>query len=99
MNDELSIINDKIHFHSNHNGGINGGLSNGAPIIIKSIIKPTPSIGKTQKSINIVDNENINLSIKGRHDPCIVNRIRAVIDSVIAYAILDLIIQDKSRHL
>ena len=50
-------------------GGILGGLSNGMPIMMRIAIKPTPSVGKEQKTVNLFNNERSNLSIKGRHDP------------------------------
>ena len=62
--------------------------ANGMPIVIRSAIKPTPSISKLQQSIN-AKLENIDLEIKGRHDPCIVRRARVVIDSLVAFSILD----------
>ena len=95
VNDEF--INDKgIRTLTNNNGGINGGISNGMPIVFKVVIKPTPSIGLEQKSIN-ENYENINLNIKGRHDPCIVRRARVVIDSLVALALLDLISLSEAK--
>ena len=76
---------------SNNNGGINGGISNGMPIIIKTAIKPTPSIYKEQESIDISKHENIKFNIEGRHDPAIIHRARVVVDSVVAFGILDLL--------
>ena len=63
------------------------------PIIIKTVIKPTPSISQKQNTVNIETKENTLLEIKGRHDPCIVHRARVVIDSVVAIGILDLCVQ------
>ena len=88
VNDE--IINDKnVHTITNNNGGINGGISNGMPLVLRTVLKPTSSIGLTQKSVD-EHFENVELNIKGRHDPCIVRRARVVIDSLIALALLDL---------
>ncbi len=91
-NDQLEYI-DYIKTKTNNNGGINGGISNGMPIIIKTVIKPTPSISQKQNTVNIETKENTILEIKGRHDPCIVHRARVVIDSVVAIGILDLCVQ------
>lgn len=99
MNDELSYQDDKIIYHSNHNGGINGGISNGNIIYFKTLIKPTPSIAKQQKSINIEEKSNIVLSINGRHDPCIASRISVIINALTYYALLDLMMIDKGRNL
>lgn len=91
-NDELEI-SDTIKTKTNNNGGINGGISNGMPIIIKTAIKPTPSISQKQSTVNINTKENTVLEIKGRHDPCIVHRARVVVDSMVAIGILDLCMQ------
>ncbi len=85
--------NGQVKTKTNHNGGINGGISNGMPIIIKSVVKPTPSIFKPQDTINIKDQENVSYQIQGRHDPAIIHRARVVIDSVIAIGLLDLLTQ------
>lgn len=81
----------EVKTKSNNNGGINGGISNGMPIIIKTAIKPTPSIYKEQESIDISKHENIKFNIEGRHDPAIIHRARVVVDSVVAFGILDLL--------
>lgn len=94
-----SEANDSFYYNkkgevktkSNNNGGINGGISNGMPIIIKTAIKPTPSIYREQESIDISKHENIKFNIEGRHDPAIIHRARVVIDSVVAFGILDLL--------
>ncbi len=91
-NDE--IINDggTIRLKSLHSGGIYGGISVGEPIILRTAIKPTPTIGKIQDSISLPSLENAALTGKGRHDPCIVHRARVVIDSIIALTICDMLI-------
>jgi chorismate synthase len=76
---------------SNHNGGILGGMSTGMPIIIRTAIKPTSSIGLPQKSVNLDTREPVELVVNGRHDPCIVLRAVHVVNSVIYCAILDLL--------
>lgn len=91
-NDPLTF-QDGIKFLSNNNGGINGGISNGMPIIIKTAIKPTPSIGKTQTTVDLLKNKTTQVKIKGRHDPCIVHRAITVIDSVVAMGLLDLLVE------
>ncbi len=79
-----------ISTYTNHNAGINGGITNGMPIKIHTCIKPTPSIFKSQKSVDYLTKENVDLEIQGRHDPCILHRARIVVDSVVAFGILDL---------
>ncbi len=95
-----SIVNDSFYYDNGHvktktnnNGGINGGISNGMPICIKSVIKPTPSIFKKQDTINIETHENVSFQIEGRHDPAIIHRARVVLDSMIAIGLLDLLVE------
>lgn len=85
--------NNDVKTKTNNNGGINGGISNGMPIVIKSVIKPTPSIYKKQDSINVETHENVTLQIEGRHDPAIIHRARVVVDSMIAIGLVDLFVQ------
>lgn len=95
-----SVANDEYYFDenkniktkTNNNGGILGGITNGMPIIFRVAIKPTPSISLPQNTINISTKENEILEIKGRHDPCIVQRAVAVIESMTAFIILDLLL-------
>ena len=91
-NDEF-IYQDGIKTISNNNGGINGGISNGMPIIMKTAIKPTPSISSPQQTVDLLKNANTTLKLKGRHDPCIVHRARVVVDSMVAIGLLDLYTQ------
>lgn len=90
-NDPFYTDGASILTKTNNNGGINGGISNGMPIIFRCVIKPTPSIYKEQETVDLLKNENARLSIHGRHDPAIIHRARAVIDSVTAIALYDLI--------
>jgi chorismate synthase len=75
---------------SNHAGGINGGISNGMPVLFRVVIKPTSSIARVQKTIDLAEKTEAELSVSGRHDPCIVRRALPVIEAVTAVGILDL---------
>ena len=76
---------------SNNNGGITGGISNGMPVVFTVGIKPTPSISKEQKTIDVKKHENTTLGVHGRHDPCIVFRATVVVEAMAALAMLDLV--------
>lgn len=88
-NDEYYIENNKIKTYTNNNGGITGGISNGMPVIFRTVIKPTPSISKEQRTINVSNMENTTLVVNGRHDPCIVQRAVVVMEAIAAISILE----------
>ncbi len=90
-NDPFAVKDSRIITLTNHSGGIQGGISNGMPIVFRTAIKPTPSISLPQKSTDLKTFENTELTISGRHDPAIVHRARAVVDSVTALVLADLI--------
>ena len=88
-NDALRAENGKVTAITNHNGGINGGISNGMPIIFRCAVKPTPSIGISQETVDLNSMENAEIEVAGRHDPAIVHRARAVVDSISALVLCD----------
>ena len=89
-NDQLSYSGGAVITETNNNGGINGGISNGMPIIFRTAVKPTPSIFKPQRTVDLLTGEPTSLELKGRHDPAIVHRARVVADSVTALVIYDM---------
>ena len=91
MNDAFRVDNGQVVTETNNNGGINGGISNGMPVLFNCAVKPTPSISKEQDTIDFVKGEDAVLSVHGRHDPCIVHRARVVVDSVTAIAVCDML--------
>ena len=76
---------------SNHNAGINGGIANGMPVVFRTVVKPTPSIYKQQDTVDYLAKKNAELSIQGRHDPCIVPRAAIVQTCSAALAVADLL--------
>ncbi len=90
-NDQIAIKDGRIVTETNNSGGIQGGITNGMPIVFRTTIKATPSISKEQKTVNMATLEEVALSVKGRHDPCIVPRARIVLDSVTALVVADML--------
>ncbi|MCR4901713.1 MAG: chorismate synthase [Butyrivibrio sp.] len=87
-NDAFEINNKVVSKKSNHSGGILGGMSDGSDIILRAYFKPTPSIARTQQTFN-KSGENIDINIKGRHDPVIMPRAVIVVQSMAAITLLD----------
>ncbi len=94
-NDSFYTESGCVHTFTNNSGGINGGISNGMPIVLRCAVRPTPTIGKEQNTIDYVNLENAKISARGRHDPCIVHRARIVVDCVCALVIADAL---ASKH-
>lgn len=90
-NDPFRVEEGRIVTETNRNAGINGGLTNGMPVVFRTVVKPTPSIYKEQRTVDYTAGENALLSIKGRHDPCIVPRAAVVQTCAAAVAIGDLL--------
>ena len=92
-NDPFRMENGRTVTVTNHNGGINGGITNGMPMLFRCGIKPTPSIFRPQDTVDLKSGENAVLSLEGRHDPVIVHRAAVVVDSVTALVLCDLLAQ------
>ncbi len=97
-NDAFFVENGQIAKKTNHSGGILGGMSDGSPIIIRAHVKPTPSIFSTQQTVN-QSGEEIDINIKGRHDPIIVPRAVVVMESMAAITLLDALMVNMSAKL
>jgi chorismate synthase len=96
-NDSFRMDGDKIIKATNHAGGILGGMSDGSEIVIRAYFKPTPSIFQKQETVN-KNGENIDIQIKGRHDPIIVPRAVVVVESMTALTILDMLLQNMTSR-
>jgi len=92
-NDPFTIRDGKIATVTNNAGGILGGISNGMPIVVRVAVKPTSSIAKDQRTVDLKNMENTTLSVKGRHDVCIVPRAVAVVESMMAATLCDFAIR------
>ncbi len=97
-NDTFCMEHNKTAMSTNHAGGILGGISNGAPVIFRAAIKPTPSIAASQKTVN-KSGEEIDISIHGRHDPIIVPRAVVVVESMAALTLLDALLTNMGSRM
>lgn len=96
MNDEIAHFNGEFQFRTNNAGGINGGISNGADVVARVAVRPTPSISKPQTTVDLNGKEE-KIKIEGRHDPCICPRFVPVAEAMLALTILDLLLIHNSR--
>ena len=97
-NDAFYMEDGQILKRTNHAGGILGGISDGSQIVIRAAIKPTPSIFQTQQTVN-KQGENIDIQIKGRHDPVIVPRAVVVVESMAAITLMDALLANMTSRM
>lgn len=88
-NDAFGVRDGYVVTLTNHSGGINGGLSNGMPLVFDAVVKPTPSISRPQQTVDLRTGEPATLEITGRHDPAIVRRVCVVVSSMVALVLCD----------
>jgi len=96
-NDPYTIVDGIVQTTTNHAGGILGGISTGMPIVFRTAFKPTPSIGKQQQTVSLSQMKTTQLSVHGRHDPCIVPRAVPVVEAAAAIALFDLCLIEGKR--
>lgn len=94
-NDEFYFDGEKVKTYTNNCGGILGGISNGMPIVFRAAVKPTPSIAKEQRSVDMSTKSDTTISVQGRHDPCIVPRAVPCMEAAMAVALYDLILESE----
>lgn len=91
-NDSFTFCDGNISTATNHHGGVLGGITTGMPLIVRVAIKPTPSIAKEQTTVSLSAGKEETMTIKGRHDPCIVPRAVPVVEAAVACALLDMML-------
>lgn len=89
-NDPFTYVGGEVRTTTNHAGGILGGLATGMPLVFRAVVKPTSSIAREQRTVNLRTKEDTSLVVTGRHDPCIVPRAVVVLEAVTAIALADL---------
>ncbi len=92
-NDPFVVRENCVRTKTNHNGGINGGISNGMPIVLRTVVKPTPSIYQPQQTVDLQKMQEVQLRIHGRHDPAVIHRAAVVTDSMAAIGLVDLFVE------
>ncbi len=97
-NDAFACKNGKIYKKTNHSGGVLGGISDGSQLVLRAYIKPTPSIFSPQETVN-KEKQNIEIAIKGRHDPVIVPRAVVVVEAMTALTVLDACMKNMTARL
>lgn len=92
-NDAFRVTEGTIRTETNHAGGILGGITTGMPIVLRAAFKPTPSIGRPQETVRLSTMEDTELTIHGRHDPCIAHRAVPVVEAVTAAVLFDMLLE------
>ena len=90
-NDPMTVENGAVRTTTNHTGGVNGGITNGMPIVFTAAMRPTPSISQPQQTVSLSTMENATLTVRGRHDPCIVHRAVPVLEAACALAMCEIL--------
>ena len=89
VTDEFVMEDGKVVTKTNNNGGINGGITNGMPIVAKVVVKATPSFKHTFDSVDLKTKKNTKVEVDGRFDPCILLKMPPIVEAVMAISIMD----------
>lgn len=98
-NDGFRMENGRVRTATNRHGGILGGITSGMPLLFRAAFKPTPSIGRAQRSVSLSQKAETELRIQGRHDPCIVPRAVPCVEAAAAIAVTDALLCAKKDHI
>ena len=96
-NDAMRMQDGRVTCETNHNGGVTGGITNGMPVVCRVAVKPTPSIARPQRTVDVSCMADAQMEIRGRHDPCIVPRAVPVVESAMLLALMDLLLEEETR--
>jgi chorismate synthase len=95
-NDPFEIRDGKVHTKTNHSGGVQGGISNGEPLVFRTAFKPTATIAKQQDTVTSEGKEST-LSARGRHDPCVLPRAVVMVEAMTALVLLDHALRQRAQ--
>jgi chorismate synthase len=98
-NDPIRSEDGRVITETNRSGGLNGGLTNGMPITVDLALRPTPSIAREQRTVSLSRGENTTLRVRGRHDPCLGPRVAPVAEAVLAFCLLDAMLDGSAALL
>lgn len=98
-NDQFILKDGKVETETNNSGGIQGGISNGMPIILRAAVKPTSSIAKEQSTVDLATMKETTVKVEGRHDPCIVPRVLPVCESMVALVLADHLLRNRASRI
>ena len=98
-NDPFKLDDGKVLTEGNNHGGILGGISSGMPVVFRVAIKPTPSIARAQRSVDLSSGTETELLVRGRHDPCIVPRALPCVEAAAAVAVYDAYLENKTLQI
>ena len=98
-NDPFHMEDGRVVCETNHAGGVNGGITNGMPLVVRMALRPTPSIAAEQRTVDLRTMENTTLRIRGRHDPCLAPRAIPVMEAAVAIAVLDAMTESAAERI